>query len=72
MDGRVPIPEASVVLDVVLPSFDSHTIGGMIISHLRHIPSQGEIVIQSGYRFTVEEVSDRGIQKIRVEPAGIR
>ncbi|MGD8999911.1 MAG: hemolysin family protein [Granulosicoccaceae bacterium] len=70
MNGRVPITEASVALDVSLPSKGAHTVGGMVISHLRHIPVQGESVIQAGYRFTVEEVSDRGIQTLRVERAG--
>jgi CBS domain containing-hemolysin-like protein len=67
MDGRVPITEASATLDVLLPSADAHTVGGMVISHLRHIPVQGESVIQGGYRFTVEEVSERGIKKLRVD-----
>ncbi|MCW9013142.1 MAG: hemolysin family protein [Gammaproteobacteria bacterium] len=70
MDGRVPITEVGALLEVSLPSAEAHTIGGMVISHLRHIPAQGEFVIESGYRFTVAEVSDRGIQKLRVERAG--
>jgi CBS domain containing-hemolysin-like protein len=70
MDGRVPITEASATLDVTLPSSEAHTVGGMVISHLRHIPVQGESVIQAGYRFTVVEVSERGVQKLRVERAG--
>jgi len=70
MDGRVPITEASAALDAVLPSSEAHTVGGMVISHLRHLPSEGEYVIQGGYRFTVEQVNDRRIQKLRVERAG--
>jgi len=70
MDGRVPLNEASDKLEVQLTSVDSHTVGGMVISHLRHIPVQGEFVIQAGYRFVVEEVNDRGILKLRVERAG--
>ena len=70
MDGRVPVTEASVVLEVKLPSAEAHTVGGMVISHLRHIPVPGEFVIATGYRFIVEEVSERGIKKLRVERAG--
>jgi CBS domain containing-hemolysin-like protein len=70
MDGRVPITEASAALDVPLLSLEAHTVGGMVISHLRHIPEQGESVIQAGHRFSVEEVNDRGIQKLRVERVG--
>ncbi len=70
MDGRVPITEAGAMLEVSLPSVEAHTVGGMVISHLRHIPVKDESVIQAGYRFIVEEVSERGIQKLRVERAG--
>ncbi|MGD8742960.1 MAG: hemolysin family protein [Granulosicoccaceae bacterium] len=70
MDGRVPVSEAAEVLEVSLPAMEAHTVGGMVISHLRHIPAPGESVIEAGYRFIVEEVSDRGIQKLRVERAG--
>ena len=70
LDGRVPITEANDVLGVMLPSVEAHTVGGMVISHLRHIPVEGEFVISTGYRFTVEEATDRGIQKLRVERAG--
>ena len=72
MDGRVSINEASATLGVSLPPAEAHTIGGMVISHLHHIPVSGEAVIQAGFRFVVEEVSDRGIQKLRVKPAGQR
>lgn len=70
MDGRVPISEASVILRTSLPETQAHTVGGMVTASLRHIPGVGASVIQAGYRFTVEEVNERGIQKLRVEPAG--
>lgn len=70
MDGRVPITEVNDVLEVMLPSVEAHTIGGMVISHLRHIPTEGEYVIQAGYRFTVEQTTERGIAKLRVERSG--
>lgn len=70
MDGRVPINEASDRLEVKLPSVDAHTVGGLVISHLRHIPVKGESVIQAGYRFVVEDVNDRGILQLRVERVG--
>ena len=70
MDGRVSLEQAGTVLDVSLPTTDAHTVGGMVIAHLRHIPVKNEYIIQAGYRFTVEEVTDRGIQKLRVEQSG--
>ena len=70
MDGRVPITEASTVLGVELPPVDAHTIGGMVIKHLRHIPAEGEYVLQAGYCFTVEQTTGWGIGKLRIEKSG--
>ena len=67
IDGRVPVSEAGITLGVQLPSLEAHTIGGMIISHLRHIPAVGESVVEWGYQFTVTEVTNRGALKLRVE-----
>ncbi len=67
MDGRVPVSEANAVLDVLLPSLDAHTVGGMVISHLRHIPTVDEFVVLENYRFTVIEMGERGIRTLRVE-----
>lgn len=70
MDGRVPVTEASAVLGVAFPPVDAHTIGGMVIAHLRHIPAEGEYVILAGYCFTVEQATDWGIGKLRIENSG--
>jgi CBS domain containing-hemolysin-like protein len=69
IDGRLPITEACARLEVSLPSSEAHTLGGLVIAHLRHIPKPGEFIVQSGYRITVEAVNERGIQKLRVETA---
>ena len=52
-----------------LPAAESHTIGGLVMARLRHIPKEGESIVESGFRFTVEEATDRSIVKLRVEPA---
>lgn len=70
MDGRLPLVEADDVLNVKLPLAESHTVGGLIIARLRHLPEVGESIVASGYRFTVEETSDSAVKKVRVEPAG--
>jgi CBS domain containing-hemolysin-like protein len=67
MDGRLPTHTASAELGIDLPTSDAHTIGGMMISHLRHIPQAGEYIEESGYRFTVVQVNERGIQRLRGE-----
>jgi CBS domain containing-hemolysin-like protein len=69
IDARLPISEANDVLFASLPAAESHTIGGLVMARLRHIPKQGESIVESGFRFTVEEATDRAIVKLRVEPA---
>lgn len=67
LDSRLAISEVNEFLELDLPTTDFHTIGGLMMARLRHIPKQGEQIIESGYRFTVEEATDRNIVKIRVE-----
>jgi CBS domain containing-hemolysin-like protein len=69
VDARLPISEANDLLFANLPAAESHTIGGMVMARLRHIPQEGESIVESGFRFTVEEATDRAIVKLRVEPA---
>jgi CBS domain containing-hemolysin-like protein len=68
MDSRLPISEANEALGVVLPAKESHSIGGLVMARLRHIPEVGESILESGYRFTVEQANERTIVKLRVEP----
>jgi CBS domain containing-hemolysin-like protein len=67
VDSRVPISEINELLELDLPATEFHTIGGFIETRLRHIPATGEFVDESGWRFTIEEASERAIRKIYVE-----
>jgi CBS domain containing-hemolysin-like protein len=67
MDARLPISEVNEVLGTSLPVAESHTIGGLVMVRLRHIPRQGEFITESGFRFTVEEATERSVIKFRVE-----
>ena len=69
MDARLPISEANEVLGTSLPAVESHTIGGLMMARLRHIPAEGESIVESGFKFTVVEATDRAVVKLRVEPA---
>ena len=40
------------------------------MNRLRRIPVKGESIVEAGYRFTVEEASERTVLKLRVEPVG--
>ena len=68
LDSRLAVSEVNEFLQLDLPTKEFHTIGGLMMARLRHIPKEGEQIIESGYRFTVEEATDRNIVKIRVEP----
>ncbi|MGB5340079.1 MAG: hemolysin family protein [Gammaproteobacteria bacterium] len=69
MDARLPISEVNEVLDASFPAVESHTIGGLMMARLRHIPREGESITESGFRITVTEATDRAGVKLRVEPA---
>jgi CBS domain containing-hemolysin-like protein len=70
MDSRLPISEVSEALGVQLSSKEAHTIGGLVMARLRHIPVEGEFIIEAGYRFVVESANERTSLRLRVEPAG--
>jgi CBS domain containing-hemolysin-like protein len=67
VDSRLPISEANEILSAYLPTSESHTIGGLVMARLRHIPRKGESIVESGYKLTVEEATERSIIKLRVE-----
>lgn len=69
MDARLPISEANEVLGTDLSAKEYHTLGGLIMVRLRHIPREGEYIEESGWRLTVVQATDRAIHKLRVEPS---
>jgi len=67
VDSRLPISEANDLLGLELPVKGSHTVGGLVMARLRHIPEPGEAIVESGCRFVVEEATERAIRKLRIE-----
>jgi CBS domain containing-hemolysin-like protein len=59
MDSRLPISEVNESLGIFLPAKEAHTIGGLVMARLRHIPCEGEEIVESGYRFIVQEATER-------------
>jgi putative hemolysin len=68
MDGRALISDVAEVLGVSLPYANVHTIGGLVLRELRHLPQPGESIVVSGYRFSVEVVTEKGIRSLLAEP----
>ena len=69
MDARLPISEVADILQITMSGAESHTIGGMVMARLRRIPKEGESIIEQGFRFTVDQATERAIVKIKVELA---
>ncbi|MEN9303818.1 MAG: hypothetical protein RL264_2247 [Bacteroidota bacterium] len=65
--GRIPVDDLIKNYNLTLTeSEDYDTLGGMILHHMEKIPEQGENLRIGDYLFTMEEVSDRRIEKIRL------
>ena len=67
IDGTAELEEVSELLGVDLPEGEYDTLGGLIIDRLGRIPLEGEhpSVEIAGVTFTVEEVEERRIEKVR-------
>ncbi len=67
--GSMPVDEMAEVLGVSLPDGRSyHTVGGLVISELQHLPSTGEHVDTLGWRFEVIDLDERRIDKVLAIP----
>lgn len=72
IDGITDIDEVEDLLDIKLVKDDDNdfdTIGGMIMAMIGRIPEKDEhpFVETCGYRFTVESVDERRIERVRAE-----
>ena len=65
--GRTPISEINDILHVQFPVEEALTIGGLIVSRLRHIPVEGDIIEEQGHRLSVIEADERSVVKVRIE-----
>ncbi len=46
---------------------EAETVGGLVLTHLRHFPKPGETVDYGGYRFTVNDADERRVILVAVE-----
>ena len=71
--GSMPADEMAEILGVTLPEQRSyHTVGGLVISELQHLPSTGEHVDTLGWRFEVIDLDERRIDKVLAVPLNQR
>ncbi|MCG7899555.1 MAG: hypothetical protein JAY85_14000, partial [Candidatus Thiodiazotropha weberae] len=67
VSGRTPISEINDILHVQFPVEEALTIGGLMISRIRHIPVEGDSFEEQGHRLTVVEADERSVVKVRIE-----
>jgi putative hemolysin len=69
VDSRLSVSELNDILEISLNTKAAHTIGGLVMTQLGHIPQKGESMTEQGYRFSVNERTDKAIIKLKVERA---
>jgi putative hemolysin len=72
LSGAMPADEMAERLELALPeSRDYHTVAGLVLSHMHHLPATGESVAAFGWRFEVVDLDGRRIDKVlatRIQP----
>jgi CBS domain containing-hemolysin-like protein len=64
--GSLPITKVNDELELALPEKEYDTLGGFIFGELGKVPSVGDFVEWNGWRFTVDTLDGRRIQRVRV------
>ncbi len=67
VDASLTTNEVERLLNQELSHRDILSVGAFLIERLGHLPRKGESLRINGTEFTVEEMSDRAIEKIRVK-----
>jgi CBS domain containing-hemolysin-like protein len=67
MDASITTNEVEQLFSQELSPLDIRSIGAFVLEQLGHIPESGERVSVNGIEFTIEQVTDRVIDRIRVK-----
>jgi len=51
----------------VAASLNANTLSGLIMTRLERLAQEGDVVEEGDYRFTVEEVKNRRVEKVRID-----
>jgi putative hemolysin len=66
VNARMPLDEVNELVDARLPEGDWDTVGGLLLSELGHVPTNGESVVVSGWELTAQRVQRRRIGRVRL------
>jgi magnesium and cobalt exporter, CNNM family len=66
IDGSMRVEEVNEELEMSLPSGDYETIAGLVLNRLGHVPKEGEQFRYQDLKFTVKEMRNLKIEKLRI------
>ena len=66
IDGLISLGEFRQRTGVLLPKGSYDTVGGLVITHLGHVPAVGDAVELAGHRLTVVSVDGWRVQRVAV------
>jgi CBS domain containing-hemolysin-like protein len=69
VSGRMGVEDLEALLQVRLKEPQCHTVAGLVLKHLGHIPKEGEELELKGFRLVVEKAGGTRVHAIRVERA---
>lgn len=64
--GLMPVVEFADELGITLPDVESHTVGGLVMEHLDHLPEKGDAVVIGDHRFVVMKMDERRVDLLVV------
>jgi len=65
--GRIDIDKINKTFDLIkIPEGDYNTLSGYIVTTTHNIPEQGDEIMLGAYKFIIEQVSDKIIERVRV------
>ena len=70
VDGWTQLADVERALDIVFPDeLDANTISGLFMYRLARIPKEGDTLVELGYRYTIDSMTDRRVNLARIERA---
>jgi len=65
--GRIDVDDLNLIIGSSLSNLEADTLGGLVYYRLGHVPQKGEVVEFENLVFTVEEVDEHRINKVRIK-----
>ena len=66
--GLAPLADIERITGfTVSASLNANTLSGLMMQNLEKIPERGDVLEERNFRFTVEEVRDRRVERVRID-----